>query len=191
MSSSAMHRISYQKNSYADEAYQQFSKLLDEARAAYASGFQAVCEEVYNGLSEYCILPVENSAEGRLGSFARLIRRYDLKIAATCDVQTDEDKITRFALLRKSIAEISAPAELPRYFEFSCELTEDLQMNDLLTAAELCGLVCETADVSGRDKCLHAVLREGQGDLPAFLLDLAMEAPHAVPMGLFSHLHST
>ena len=191
LSSFSFNRISYQKNSYTELAYQRFSKLLGEARASYAHSFPSVCEDVYNGLSEYCILPIENSAEGRLSSFIRLISQYDLKIAATCDVKIGEDKVTRFALLRRSITKLRVSAELPQYYEFSCQLSEDPRAEDLLMAASLCGLTAESADIKMEktsDSALHCVLRLEKGDLPAFLLYLAMEVPTANPIGLYPNL---
>ena len=190
LSSFSFNRITYQRNSYTDQAYQQFSSLLSEARASYTHSFSSVCEEVYNGFSEYCILPVENSAEGRLSSFARLIARYELKLAATCDVRVGEDKVTRFALLRKSITRLHTPTPLPLHFEFSCELSEELGAEELTRAAALCGLRCEQIDLNREEQIIHVMLREGDGDLPAYLLYLAMEAPNAVPMGLYPHLPS-
>jgi hypothetical protein len=184
----AKNRITYQRNSYADEAYQQFSKLFSEARASYTHSFSEVCEAVYNGFSEYCILPVENSTEGRLSSFARLIERYELKLAATCDVSVGEGKITKFALLRRSIEPLIPKDPLPHYFAFSCELSEELGVEDLTGAAALCGLRWEQLDLNRAENVLHGVLREGEGDLPAYLLYLAMEAPSYTPMGIYPHL---
>ena len=188
LSSFSFNRISYQKNSYTEIAFERFSKLLREARASYAHSFPSVCEDVYNGICEYCILPVENSTEGRLSGFVRLISQFDLKIAAACDVQTGEDKTTRFALLRRSIAQLHVDPTIPRYYEFSCTLGEYPAPQDLLTAARLCGLQIEQAELrSGFDRMqsLHVVLCTDHGDLPAFLLYLAMEVPNANPVGLY------
>lgn len=188
LSSFSFNRISYQKNSYTEAAFERFSGILREARASYAHSFPSVCEDVYNGICEYCILPVENSTEGRLSSFIRLISQFDLKIAAICDVQTGEDKTTRFALLRRNIAQLHIDPKLPRYYEFSCTLGEYPSVQDLLTAAQFCGLRIERTELkSDTDgfSSMHIVLRTDRGDLPAFLLYLAMEVPNANTVGLY------
>lgn len=191
LSSFSFNRISYQKNGYTESAFQRFSGMLGEARASYAHSFPSVCEDVYNGICEYCILPVENSTEGRLGSFIRLISQFDLKIAATCDVQTGEDKTTRFALLRRNIARLHVDPKLPRYYEFSCTLGEYPAPQDLLISARFCGMRIERSEVKTNmddSYSMHTVLRTDGGDLPAFLLYLAMEVPNAIPVGLYPHL---
>ena len=226
---SSFNRISYQRNRYTDEAYEQFAALLPEPRASYAHSFRSVCEDVYNGLCEYCILPLENSAEGRLTSFSRLIAEYEMKIAAVCDVRVGEDRVTRFALLRRTVTLLHAQEALPWYYEFSCSLplaagvpgaapagsgtngtapagvpqapsgmgrgngrTADLPgAEDVLCAARFCGLTLCGADISENadgTAALHPLLRIGQGNLPAFLLYLAMELPGATPIGLYPNL---
>lgn len=188
LSSFSFNRISYQKNSYTEAAFARFSGILGEARASYAHSFPSVCEDVYNGICEYCILPVENSTEGRLNSFFRLISQFDLKIAAACDVKTGEDKTTRFALLRRSITQLHVAPALPRYYEFFCTLGEYPAPQDLLTAARFCSLQIERTELSSDTdgfSSMHAVLRTDHGDLPAFLLYLAMEVPNTNPIGLY------
>lgn len=184
----SFNRISYQKNSYTDAAYQRFAALLPEPRASYAHSFPSVCEDVYNGLSEYCILPLENSAEGRLNSFSRLIAEYDMKLAAVCGVQVGEGRVTSFALLRKTAVLLHTHGELPRCFEFSCQLSDYPGSEDILTAARYCGLRLLRADISadGSSSTLfHPVFSTQIGDLPTFLLYLAMEIPSANLIGLY------
>ncbi|MBQ7336473.1 MAG: hypothetical protein IJW92_08385 [Clostridia bacterium] len=192
----AFHRIVYQKSSYTDSAYLKLSPLLSDPRVAYAHGFPSVCEEVYNGHCEFCILPVENSSEGQLNSFFRLIERYELKIAATCDVLgNDGGRVTRFALLRKNLLPLLAPesASYPRRFE--CVLPpEDLAtVSNLMVAAQLCGLRLSYVNSlpqlgdSSRYNTHFSFFTKG-GDLQAFLLYLAMEVPHYTPIGLYPHL---
>lgn len=189
----SFNRISYQKNSYTDRAYELFSALLPEPRAAYAHSFPSVCEDVYNGLCEYCILPLENSTEGRLQSFSRLIAEYELKIAATCEVQTGEGRSTRFALLRKNAILLDGAEGLPRLFELACQMGEYPEAEDLLSVARICGLPllraeCTASSEIGTGGSLNALFTTEKGNLTAFLLYLAMELPSAVPVGIYPHL---
>lgn len=184
-------RISYQKNNYTDEAFGCFSEALGGARVLYVSDFTEVCENIYNGLSEYGILPIESSEEGRLGNFARLIDRYDLKITATCDVRIGRERMTRFALLRRSIALLQKDSARPMYLEGSCTLTGYPAAQDLLEAARICGLKTERADLKrsedGSRQTLHVTLSTDGGDLPAYLLYLAMEAPAFHTVGYYAN----
>ena len=196
-SKESANRIAYQRNSYTDNAYLQFASLLSLPRAMYAHSFEKVCEEVYNQNCEYCILPIENSVEGPLNGFTRLIDLYELKIAATCDVPTtDGSRITRFALLRRNLTPLYGNQPFGEFFECLLPPTE-LQapcVADLLYAAECCGLLLHRLDLrpyqnkSVTENATHFVFRTANGDLPTLLLYLAMEAPHYQPVGLYPHL---
>ncbi len=192
----ARDRIAYQRNSYADSAYLIFAEQLTSPRVLYSHNFQTVCEEVYNQNCEYCILPLENSTEGPLNSFFRLIERFELKIAATCDIPTtDGSRTTKFALLRRNLSPLYATvSNQNRLFEFSLPSEDSLQPSDVLYAAECCGLrLCRHA--SGMRRTNDTELRSDSfvigadgGDLFTFLLFLAMEAPNYTPIGLYPHL---
>ena len=187
-------RIIYPRSTYADTAYLRFAPLISDSRAVYAHSFPMACEEVYNGLCKYCILPLENSADGQLNSLARLIDRYELKIACTCDVTaTDGSRTTRFALLRREILPVISQGT-SLYFEFAAPLQESLSGASLLFAAELCGLSLERMDSrpqaadSATPQFTRFVCRIERGNLPAFLLFLFSRAHFAVPIGIYPHL---
>lgn len=191
---SASHRIIYQKNSYTNDAFLQFSTLLPNARAAYAHSFHAACEAVYHQECEYCILPVENSVEGQLNGFFRLIEQYGLNIALSCEVHGNASaRSTRFALLRRNPLPIMQVDGGEYFFEFSLPMGQKPETSDILTAAQLCGLRLYRIDsiphVSSESRFLnHYVFYTKGADLHAFLLYLAMEAPHYTPIGLYPHL---
>ncbi|MBR3893568.1 MAG: hypothetical protein IKJ35_00310 [Clostridia bacterium] len=189
-------RVIYQRNSYADSAYLLFARQIPSARALYTHSFSGVCEEVYRGNCEFCILPLENSTEGLLNSFARLIDRYELKIAATCDVPTtDSGRVTRFALLRRNLIPPASFDAEDLFFEFTAPLTPSPGVAALLGAAECCGLSLCRIDSRLRqseeksDPIAHVVLQVGAGDLSSFLLYLAMEAPHCDRVGIYFHIN--
>ncbi|MBQ8310078.1 MAG: hypothetical protein IJX80_03585 [Clostridia bacterium] len=189
-----LRRIVYQKSSYTDSAYLCFSARLGDARASYTHSFLSACEEVYNGFCEYCILPIENSAEGQLVSFSRLIERYELKIAATCDVVgNDTGRVTRFALLRRNLLPLLCLGNCTEYFECSLPLDGTSELSDVLFAAQLCDLRLYrigSTPPSALDAPFSARLSffTEAADLSSFLLYLAMEAPHYTPIGLYPHL---
>ena len=191
LSEFSRNRISYQKNSYTELAFQRFSKLLQgDARASYAQSFPSVCEDVFNGASEYCILPIENSTEGRLTSFAHLIAQYDLKITATCDVKIGEDKTTRFALLRRHAAPLQETESFSHLFEFSCFLSKEQEADDLLSAARICDLTPQHVALRPieRQREFHGVFQADTGNLFAYLLYLTMELPSANLIGHYPNI---
>ena len=188
-------RIVYQHNSYADDAYLAFAKLIPNARAAYAHNFQTACQEVFDGHCEYCILPIENAVEGELIGFAKLISQYDLKIAAACDIAgADASRKTRFALLRRNMLPFFASAvETNEIFRFSLPSQSAYLMADILSAARFFKLtfLCANTlpiDKEGATACFNLTFDIRGGDLYPFLLYLAMIAPQYTPIGIYSHI---
>ena len=71
-------------------------------------------------------------------------------------------------------------------FAFSLR-PEEARPEEVLLAARQFRLSLLSATVTGEQPgALHALVRVGDGDLYAFLLYLAMEAPQYNPMGLYS-----
>ncbi|MBQ9132034.1 MAG: hypothetical protein IJX62_06160 [Clostridia bacterium] len=187
----AFHRVVYQKSSYTDDAYLQFASMLAVPRVSYAHSFVSACEDVYNGLCEFCILPVENTAEGPLNSFLRLIKRYDLKIAATCTIKgTDRSGNTRFALLRRNMTPLLDPSAPMRIFEFDTPVESTRATSDLLLAAQLCDLRLQRLDAipgsEDAEATTHFTFLAEPGALQVYLLYLAMDAPNYEPLGIYS-----
>jgi prephenate dehydratase len=190
-----VNRIAYQKSSYADAAYLRFAEVMPLPRAVNTHSFQSACEDVYNGLCEFCILPLENTSEGQLHTFSRLIDRYGLKIAATCDITAgDGTRTTKFALLQKLLIPLdrvkfkSAPC-----FEFSYPMSSDPAPAALLQAAKMCGLRLlrvETRPQIEKDMPAlgHYVFDTEGGDLFSYLLFLSMTAPEHEIIGVYPHL---
>ena len=194
LSSTASNRIIYQKSSYANDAFLQFSAQIPDARAAYSHSFPAACESVYNGECEYCILPVENSSEGQLNGFFRLIERYELNVALSCEVIGNaSERSTRFALLRRNPTPTLQVSGCESFFEIGLPMSQSPDTADVLLASALCGLGLYRIDsipqmASDSRFLTHFVFSTKGADLHAFLLYLAMEAPHYTYFGLYPHL---
>ena len=93
-------KISFIKNKYNDLAFERFSTFVPNAKADYATSFKESCENVTDGFSEYCIIPITSSTDGRLMSFYSLLDRYELKICSVTDIDDDEtSKTIRYACL--------------------------------------------------------------------------------------------
>ena len=123
-------RIAYIKNSYNDTAYMQFSTLLSSPKASYFTNVTDVCDSVYKGDCEYCILPVETSSDGKLLSFYELIFKYNFKIVSIYDLRTNSG-YTRYALLSKRLGSQGSAIKTKtrnRYFEFAVSSGDNVKL---------------------------------------------------------------
>lgn len=141
-------RISFVRNRYNDDAFRKFSEIVPSAKISHVSGFTEACEDVFNSRSEYCILPVENSTDGRLFVFYAMLDRYDLRICAVCGLETDgQSRDVCYALAGRT-----APPKLPRTasaaFEFSLTWQDGAPLEQLLSAASAFGAVLRKTDTT-------------------------------------------
>ena len=196
-------RVAYMPGAFADKAYLRLTAPLKSPRAAATASFVDACEEVHSGLCEYCILPLENTHNGRLTAFTRLIIRYRLQVVAVCDLENGaaDRQITRFALLRNADeGRFPAPLETPLTRPPLCleiiHTTDSPTYTDLLGAADFCGLTLRSTDtlpafdeleLPGADASpvIACVLDATGGDLATFSRFLALEAPEDILVGLY------
>jgi hypothetical protein len=202
--------IAYQHSIYTDEAFLHFSRVLPTARAVYSDSFAGVCEQVFNGLCEYCILPLENTQDGKLVRFYHLIQKYELKIVLTCSVTTSDNRhSTMFGLCRRGLLWPQLP--LPdKAFSFEFLFWQDPEhatLGEVLTAASACSLSLVRADClprsdeeiligAGYPFALHFEIlpdhsthpHTTERDFLAFLLYLSVHSPTYLPLGIYQHL---
>lgn len=189
-------KIAYVKNTFSDNAYLQFSTELTHPRATNFDSFSDVCEEVYNGICEYGILPILHERDGKLFRFYTLLEKYDLRIVCACDVPCVEQNgstVTRYALIRKALPSV-------RYANTThVELllpTGDNEICDLLQAAQLCGLTpirldTRTSGDADRADTVHQITLTHQGsDMQLFLAFLALCIPNCTVLGLYRVLEA-
>lgn len=149
LSPKAANRVAYLQNHFTDEAFLILTAHLQEPRAAYFSSFADVCEEVYNGLCEFCILPVENAEDGKLLRFYSLIEKFDLTPITVCDIESNSESYTRYALLRLkrlNATTLSSQPIGPKCLEISLVLENGLTLSDVLSAAEYCNMHLSRVD---------------------------------------------
>jgi len=184
--------VAYFHNFYTDEAYNKFSELLKNPRVVYESSFADVCEAVFDGIAEYCIIPIENSVDGKLVGFRNLIMKYELKILSLCEIPTGDESSTTYALLGKNFVKTGVPEE-NGMFEFILSLNDDLSLSDIIRAAEYTGMKLRKIDsipVSYSDGgyAYDIVFSVGDADLECFLCFLMLEAPQFIPVGTYSYV---
>lgn len=198
----AIGKVAYIKNNYADSAYLMFSKTVSSPRACYLPSLQAVCEEVYSGYCEYCILPIETDTDGKLMTFYSAIDKYELKIHSVCTVSySDNQSFTKFALLKKSISGVgifnASQAYLSkRTLEVKISQTSqsDSPLYDMLKAADACALKLQRIDslpLSYNKELLgyYVVFSINQADFKTFLIYLALEYPQSYVVGVYSSVN--
>lgn len=203
-------KIVYQHNIYTDEAFLHFSRALPTAKACYADSFTGVCEQVFDGQCEYCILPLENTQDGKLVRFYGLIEKYELKIALTCTVTTSDNRhSTVFGLCRRGITWpqlLVHDRSVCFEFLFWQESSEHLTLAKLLSAAECASLSLLRADCLPRsddeivmgagypfDLCFELSPQKAGGfsserDFLAFLTFLSIHSPTHLPLGIYQHI---
>ena len=194
-----------------DAAYDRFAALLARPTVEYGRNFEAVCEEVYDGGAQYGILPVENTADGRLAGICRLIGRYELKKVMTCTVPAGENSAAVFALLERSLPRLASDDRMPPPLCFRGG-DGNLYLSGTLTFAE--GGITPDAFLFGARCCgwtLHKMdalpltyaesgyaydlifrspraVADPADRFRTFLWFLAMETPQMTLDGLYSHL---
>ena len=201
ISPDAKGRVAYMKNHYTDAAYLAFSKAISSPRSYYSTSFQSVCEEVYTGACEYCILPIESSLDGKLMSFYSMIDKYELKINSVYVVKSaDGQSFTKFALLGKSfssgIFNASSVYLNKRNIEIRVSQTSisDSPLDSILLAARACSLRTQRIDslpLSYNENLLgyYVVLGINHVDFKAFLTYLAFEHPQCYIVGIYSNVN--
>ncbi|MBQ4064650.1 MAG: hypothetical protein IJD10_00975 [Clostridia bacterium] len=178
--------VSYVRSAMADDAYLTFASAMSDPKVLYGHEFTEVCENVYYDRSAYCLLPVENTADGRLAGFRSLILKYGLKIASICRVKNPvAEEETVFALLKKSLSFEEGGI---RYFELQVE-AEDLL--SLLSSAEACGMkIRGIASTAGSRNRYDLVTQVDEDGFCGFLSLLHLEYPDFSPLGIYTELNS-
>lgn len=167
-------RVSYTESNVLKEAFRVFSSQDSSLAASYVLSFAAACEDVAAGVSEYCILPIENTREGVLPTMYALIDRYDLFISRVCVIENG-DFFTKFALLCKGFRGTIVVSE-SQYVSLRLSVSDAAVWSKLYTGASVIGaeLKCGVSVPLGyTDGYAHICTFSGSSEeLFAFLLFL-------------------
>lgn len=194
--SSSLSRIAYVKNNFTEKAFWAFSSSLSSPKALYATSFENACEEVYNGAAQYCILPIENSTDGKLIGFYSLIDKYDLKIFSVCNIEyNDSSSSTKFALLKRSLEPPveSAFTDEKTFLEISYTHSDSVSILDVLNAAGVFGLHLIKIDSAmleyGEDQYkFYSVFSASRNQILDFLVFLHIYTPEFLPIGVYKYV---
>lgn len=96
--------VAYVKNKYSIEAFNKLCEITNIKEQHVFSSFGEMCDDIANGNANACIIPIENTADGKLANFYSIIDRFELKIISTCEIENSEgDQVTRYALLKRHL----------------------------------------------------------------------------------------
>lgn len=193
-------RIAYVGNRYSEEAWRIFSSHFPGAGPHIYNSFADMCGDTASGITDACIIPVENTSDGKLLSFYSLIERHDLKIAALCDITNEDDtKRTRYALLRRYICrpegdkaggeDRSVEPYHDIYFEFSVSPSPGITLDEILHTTVLCGLKIYRVDsvplsYNESSFIFHIVLLGSIEDIVTYVVFLQLSMAQYTPIGV-------
>ncbi len=130
------------ENSDSSATYDKFRHLFRSTSSLHVKRFSDVCDEVSAGNADFGIIPIENSSDGKLFGFYRMLERGELEICATCDIEHIEMDIrTKYALISKSVLYFD---EAPQTrMELSFYSMESRHLFELMTAMDLLAIKIE------------------------------------------------
>lgn len=137
--SDSVAKISFwRENQFSSIGVELFSELFHSTEPIFSESFSETCENVANQTSEFGILPIDNTVDGRLSVFYKMIDKYELKICAVCDVEDPATEMsTRLALVAKKL--YSFEGAFPRHIELSRVVTDPKKRIELVRVAEFMG----------------------------------------------------
>ncbi len=182
-------KISYLKNKFTEKAFDRFSGIVNDAKILHTDSFEDSCEDAYNGVCEYCILPIKTSDDGRLHAFHRLIKKYDLRIAASTDV----DNTTLILASRR--ADLFKDLDCLKNYrlEFSVTNADQADVDCIMSFASEYGMHLLRFDTTeGDEGGCHSFLFSADSisteRLEIFTLYLSAAFPSLSFIGIYRHL---
>ena len=183
-------KVSFVRGNQSGRAFECFAKYVPGVLAEYEEDFKSACEAVANGESTYAIVPVENSTDGRLNSFYRLIEKYALSIVLAADIPSDDyENSTKFALVYKSLDVIKANGS--KMFEFKITFSEPRELGEVIFAAEYFGATVHKVyslplSSGGRENSFDIILDLNDANTAGLLCYLFLEYSQFTAVGIYT-----
>ncbi|MBO4217032.1 MAG: hypothetical protein J5940_03720, partial [Clostridia bacterium] len=181
-------RIAFVTGKQANAAFERFAKYLGTVSAVGVESFSDACDAASEGEADYCIVPLENSSEGRLDGFYNAIGKSGLYPVLGCRL-SDGYEYTRFALCCRTPGFIAAEGETIMQIRITAGSVND--MTDILTAAEFFGASAKRLDTiplsaAGRENSLDLVFGVSDADAAGFITFLRFEYPQFYLFGIYT-----
>ncbi len=184
--------IAYLENPASAEALAEFFALFENCRADKYYDFDAACEAVYNNKADMCILPTENSTDGRLPGFYNLASRYELFCVAVADVTGYDTAVrTRFSLFCTDRAVYAHGEDIVCLTQF--DINDTLSIGYAVSCAEYFGVHCRgincIPEVHIKNDCKASFAFEGKrDDIVAFLFYLYLRSVPYILQGIYDRI---
>ena len=185
-------KVSFVRGNQSGRAFEAFAKFVPGVLAEYEEDFKSACEAVAAGESTYAIIPVENSIDGRLNSFHRLIEKYALSIVLCADIVSDDgESSTKFALVYKKFEIIDALGE--RMFECRITFSAPGELGNIIFAAAYFGMeVCKIYSLplsgGGRENSFGIIFCTDGAQIGGFFCYLLLEYPQVSAVGFYTEI---
>ena len=183
-------RIAFVAGKQANAAFEEFAKRLGTVSAVSVESFSDACDAASEGEADYCIVPLENSSEGRLDGFYNSIGKSGLYPVLACRL-SDGYEYTRFALCCRAACFIAGEGETVMQIRITAESMTDAA--DILTAAEFFGASLKRLDTiplsaAGRENSLDLVFGVSDADVAGFVTFLRFEHPQFYLFGIYTEV---
>ncbi len=186
-------KIAFMRSRQANEAFSRFAKYIPGGVMPFGEeSFADVCRSVYSGATEYGLIPVENSSDGRLAGLYGTFERYGLYIVMLCDVASpDGEGYTKFALCSRSLGSIKAKGEKILHIRLTLDSPDGL--SDLLFCGKYFGAFLRRADLipvsaAGRENSFDISLCIDNCDLAGLICALKLEYPQFSAVGIYTEI---
>ena len=183
-------KVSFVRGNQSGRAFEYFAKFVPGVLAEYEEDFKSACEAVANGESIYAIIPIENSLDGRLNSFYRLIEKYTLFIVLTAEIPSDDyESSTKFALVYRNPDVIEAEGE--EFFECKLTFSHQSELGNVILAADYFGAEVRKIhslplSFGGRENSFDIIFGIDGSDLAGLFCYLFLEYPHFTTVGFYT-----
>ena len=185
----------YVKNLLADEAYDVFSQEFSDPRVSYCHTFRDAVDSVLSGVTEYCILPLEERGGSRITGISQMIFSDELKISAVTPVfGMDGAADMKYALVSRHFNIPKFDPDDDRYLEIRFMADSTALLKDLLITADAHSVdvyrvntvVFNTDD--GAIPYFSVVFRKSKTDFSDFLVYLTLFCSSYTAVGIYNNL---
>ena len=185
-------RVSFVRGNGPGRAFERFAKYVPGVLAEYEDDFRRALEAVANGETTFAIVPIENSFDGRLNSFYRLMEKYALSIVLAANIPSDDyESSTKFALVYKKLDVIEAEGE--DFFECKITLRDPAELADIINAAsyfsaDVCKVYSLPLSSGGRENSFDIIFGLDGANYAGLFCYLMLKYPHLSPIGVYTLL---
>ena len=186
-------KVAFVRGRQANDAFSRFARCIPGGVMPFGEeSFADVCRSVYSGVTEYGMVPVENSSDGRLAGLYGLFERYGLYIIMLCEVGSgDGEGYTKFALCSRSMKLLRAGGERILHIRLTLDSPDGL--SDLLLCGKYFGALLRRSDpiptaATGRENSFDVAFCVDGADLAGLICALKLEYPQFSAVGIYTEI---